>query len=294
MVILHNFFNPTHYEYFLNKYKDIPVTMFMDHIPNLEQLSLNRTKIYLLHEPNELFKVHNWVEQNYFLFDTVLTYNKHLLNKLPNAVEFSFGLVHTDDKNYYNKFITPEKEFKVSFLCGTTNWAEGHKFRQRIYKLKKEVKIPNEWKYVLEDFDVSKQVRPGYTHYSKDLSHIPNGEVPEYFGKRILFTDFMFHVAVENVKIDNWYTEKIAQSFATKTVPIYWGCPNIKELGYDERGIIRFNSEEELIRIVNNLTLKDYYSRLPYIEYNYQVAMKDTFRNKLSSFLDQIKLTNNL
>jgi hypothetical protein len=104
----------------------------------------------------------------------------------------------------------------------------------------------------------------------------------------------MFHIAVENVKIDNWYTEKIAQSFATKTVPIYWGCPNIKELGYDERGIIRFNSEEELIRIINNLTPEDYYSRLPYIEHNYQVAMEDTFRNKLSSFLDQIKLTNNL
>jgi hypothetical protein len=38
----------------------------------------------------------------------------------------------------------------------------------------------------------------------------------------------MFHIAVENVKIDNWYTEKISQSFATKTVPIYWGCPNIE------------------------------------------------------------------
>jgi hypothetical protein len=115
MVILHNFFNPTHYEYFLNKYKDLPVTMFMDHVPNLEQLSLNRTKVYLLHEPNELFGVHNWVEQNYYLFDTVLTYNKHLLEKLPNAVEFSFGLVHTDDKNYYNKFITPKKNLKYHF-----------------------------------------------------------------------------------------------------------------------------------------------------------------------------------
>ena len=48
------------------------------------------------------------------------------------------------------------------------------------------------------------------------------------------------------------------------------------------------------IRIINNLTPEDYYSRLPYIEYNYQVAMEDTFRNKLSSFLDQVKLTNNL
>lgn len=294
MVILHNFFNPSHFEYFLDKYKELPITLFMDYKPNLKELSLNPIKIYLIHEPNELFGVHDFVAYNHHAFNLILTYNKLLLNKLPNTIEFSFGLPNTEDKEYYDKFLNPQKEFKVSFLCGIKTESEGHQMRQNVYKLKDLIKTPNNWEYTLDDFDQENQVRPGYSNYSKSQYKLPKTESPEIFGKRILFDDYMFHVAIENVKVDNWYTEKISQAFATKTIPLYWGCSNIGELGYDERGIIRFNDEEELINIINNLTPEDYYSRLPYIEHNYQLAMEDTFKNKLSLFLDQIKSSNNL
>jgi hypothetical protein len=294
MIIFHNFFNSNYYNYFLEKYKDLPVTIFMDQIPTIEQLKLNPYNIMLLHEPNQLFGIHDWVYNNSKFFDCILTYNQLLIKNLPNAIYFHFGLIHISDKEYYNSFETKEKQFEVSFLCGVKDLIEGHKLRQRIYKLKNQVDIPKKWFYVLEDYDVANNCRPGYSEYSKDLSHVPEGEAPEHYGKRILFNDSMFHIAVENNISTNYYSEKIAQSFATKTVPIYWGCPNLEELGYDERGVIRFNNEEELVRIINNLTPEDYHSRLPYIEYNYQVAMEDTFRNKLSSFLDQIKSANNL
>jgi hypothetical protein len=45
----------------------------------------------------------------------------------------------------------------------------------------------------------------------------------------------MFHIAVENSFSENWYTEKIGQAFISKTLPIYWGCPNLEDIGYDER-----------------------------------------------------------
>jgi hypothetical protein len=104
----------------------------------------------------------------------------------------------------------------------------------------------------------------------------------------------MFHIAVENSFSENWYTEKIGQAFISKTLPIYWGCPNLEDIGYDERGIIRFQTKEKLINILNNLTPEDYFSRLPYIEYNYQVSLQDNFRTKLSYILDQLKELNNL
>ena len=63
----------------------------------------------------------------------------------------------------------------------------------------------------------------------------------------------MFNVVIENVKQNNWYN-KIGDNFLSKTLPIYWGCPNISEFGYDQRGIINFNNEKELLDIVNNLT----------------------------------------
>jgi hypothetical protein len=295
MVILSNFFNKKHYQYFLDKYADLPVTLFMDAPPNATQLKLNPFNIFLLHEPNELFGVHNWVIQNSHHFNAILTYNPYIIENFKQAIPFYFnGLITDKPEQFEENLKGKEKKFEVTFLCGTTKWASGHHFRQRIYPLKKQINIPKQWYYVLEDFDVSQQVRPGYANYSKDLSQIPEDWGDDTWGKRSLYEESMFHIAVENCLTDNWYTEKIGQAFTSKTVPVYWGCPNLGDLGYDERGIIRFNDEEDLVRVVNNLTPQDYYDRLPYIEYNYQVALQDTFRIKLSNILDQIKELNNL
>jgi hypothetical protein len=290
MVVLSNFYNKKQLDYFEEKYKDLDITLFFDVIPSKEQLSLSPRNYLVLHEPNELFRLHDIIIPHASKFDAIFTYSKRLLKLLPNAIYFHHnGLISTEDEEYYNSFETKEKQFEVSFLCGTTNWAEGHKLRQKVYKLKNKISIPKQWYYVLEDFDVTKQVRPGYNYYSKDLSHIPDGEAAEHYGKRILFNDSMFHIAVENCEIDNWYTEKISQAFATKTVPLYWGCKNLRERGYDERGIIRFTDENHLLEIVNNLTPEDYYKRLPYINYNYQVSLIDTFRTQLHKILNYLK-----
>ena len=290
MVILSNFYNQKQLKYFEEKYKDFPITLFMDVIPNQEQFQLNSFNILLLHEPNEMFGIHSQAIKIAHQFDAILTYNPYIINNFSNAFPFYHnGTITEQPEQFKENLKGKEKKFEVTFLCGTTNWAPGHKFRQRIYKLKKQIHIPKQWYYVLEDFDISRQVRPGYNHYSKDLSHVPEDWGADVWGKRMLYEESMFHIAVENVFNKNWYTEKIGQAFTSKTVPIYWGCPNLEELGYDERGIIRFNDEEDLVRIVNNLTPQDYYSRLPYIEHNFQVAIYDTFRIKLNKFLDQVK-----
>ena len=295
MVIISNFFNEKHFKYFLNKYKDLPITLFIDSIPNKTQLSLNPYNFLLIHEPNELFGLHNWALQNYHLFHGIFTYNKALLNSIPNAVEFYYNGMTSENVNQYESYLKDkEKKFEVSFLCGTKDIAEGHKLRQQIYLLKDQIIIPKQWFYILEDFDSSTNTRPGYTEYSKDLSHVPEDWAPDVWGKKHLYENSMFHIAVDNSFSENWYTEKIGQAFISKTLPIYWGCPNLEDIGYDERGIIRFQTKEELINILNNLTPEDYFSRLPYIEYNYQVSLQDNFRTKLSYILDQLKELNNL
>ena len=104
----------------------------------------------------------------------------------------------------------------------------------------------------------------------------------------------MFHIGVENVNYNNWYTEKITDAFATKTLPIYWGCPNLGDLGYDERGIIRFSMSDELVKIVNVLTPEMYYERLPYIEYNCEMVKHHRVKDKLETFFKEIIEINNL
>jgi len=273
----------------LEKYNDKPITFFYDYIPqNIDDFKINPYNIILIHEPNEFFGLQSWVKNNSNLFSIVLTWNEEILTSCSNAVLFTCNY-QQDSIEYYNKFKNKNKNFEVSFLSGTKNLVEGHKLRQEIYKIKDQIHIPKKWYYVLDDFDHINNVRPGYGSYSKDISHIPDylKVTPQVFGKRVCFEDSMFHVCVENVKHNNWYTEKIGEAFCTKTVPIYWGCPNIGEF-YDERGIIRFDSLEELSYIINNLTEDDYIKMKPYIDYNYEIALMDSFTNKLDSLFKEI------
>lgn len=289
MVIKHKFFNPRTLKYFEERYKDLPITLFWDYVPqSREELNINPYNIFLAHEPNDFFGIQGWIAANHQAFNAVLSWDKNILAKCTNGIEFYCGWIF--DSEFFNP---TEKTFEVSFLSGVKDITRGHQFRQYVLTLENLIKIPKKWYKVLDDFDHEKNVRPGYTEYSKDLSHIPDGVNPETYGKQFLF-DSMFHVAIENVQYDNWYTEKIQQAFLNKTIPVYWGCTNLEQVGYDPRGVITFNTGEELINILNRLTPEEYTKRLPFVEYNYEVAKQDTLKNKLSYILDQIKVLNNL
>jgi hypothetical protein len=269
--------------------KDKSITFFYDYIPqDMSQLTINKYNFIMLHEPNEFFGMHTWVLNNHNLFTGILTWNEELLAKCSNAVLFHHigeGGSGTKINNYLEDFnkMYPNKKFEISFLSGAKNMVEGHKLRQKIYKLGDKITIPKKWFYTLDDFD---------------KKNFENGGVgrPDniWDGKKICHTESMFHVAVENINSNNWYTEKITDAFATKTVPIYWGCPNILELGYDERGILRFNSLDELVNIVNSLTPELYYSMMPYIENNCEIIKSHRISDKLNKFFSDIIEINQL
>ena len=288
MVIKHNFFNPIILKYFEDKYKDLPITLFWDYPPEIEELSINPYNIFLTHEPNDFFGIPSWVIANHSAFDAILSWEEDVLLKCTNSIKFHCGWIF--DSEF---FVPKDKEFEISFLSGVKDISQGHKLRQYVLTLEDKITIPKKWYKTLDDFDYENNVRPGYTTYSKDLSHIPDGVNPEWYGKQFLF-DSMFHLTIENVYKRNWYTEKIHQAFLNKTVPVYWGCPNLEEMGYDARGVITFHSEDELISKVNNLTPEEYNKRLPFIEHNYEVAKQDTLKVKLSHIIDQLINLNNL
>lgn len=266
-----------------SKFKDKPFTFFNDYIPkSIEELQVNPYNFLLLHEPNEFFGMHTWAKNNYSYFTAILTWNEELLNEIPNAVLFTHNSRSTSDE-YVNSFRDiSNKTFEVSFLAGAKTLVEGHKFRQEIYKLKDQITIPKKWFHTLEDFNAEDFAKGGIGR---------PGESWE--SKKICFNTPMFHVAVENVKHNNWYTEKIGEALCTKTIPIYWGAPNIGEF-YDERGIITFNTKEELINIINNLTPEVYYEMKPYIDYNYELAIVGHLPCKLDEFFTQFCELNSL
>ena len=293
MEIFSNFKLDGYFNFFHKKYKEYPITLYFDYLVDNTQINFDRVNLFLTHEPNELFGIHNWVYQNHYLFDAVISWNEKLVSSIPNGVEFhcSWRTNSSPEWEWLG-----DKQFEVSFLSGVKDLTEGHKLRHKIYNIGNQVTIPKKWYKVLDDFDHENGVRPGYHQYSKDLSHIPDVFKfdPLYYGKKFLFENSMFHIGIENVKHNNWINDRLWSCFASKVVPIYWGCPNIEDFGYDERGVIRFEDEKDLIVILNSLTEQDYYDRLPYINHNYQVNKLDTLENKLSYFLDELIKLNNL
>jgi len=57
-----------------------------------------------------------------------------------------------------------------------------------------------------------------------------------------------------------------------KTIPIYWGCSDIKDY-FDPAGIISFKNVDDLIYICNNLHEYQYEYCKKAIENNYQTAL---------------------
>lgn len=271
------------YDRFKVRCANKPITLFYDYIPQtLEDLKHNPYNFLLLHEPDEFFGMHTWVKNNYEYFTAILTWNEELLKIVPNAILFTHNARNTSDEYVESFRNITNKKFEVSFLSGAKTMVEGHKLRQEIFRLGEQITIPKKWYYTLPDFDQEDFDKGGIGR-----------PATAWEGKTICYNESMFHIAVENVKANNWHTEKISEAFATKTLPIYWGCPNIGDF-YDARGIITFESKDELVDIINNLTPQLYYEMKPYIDYNYEISFYDNFEYKLDKFFKELIELNNL
>ena len=99
------------------------------------------------------------------------------------------------------------------------------------------------------------------------------GNNPLLSSKNELFDEFQFTLVIENSKETNYFTEKIMDCLLTKTIPIYWGCPNIAEF-FDTTGwiILETESVEELQEKGRTLTSEYYHKYTDIIEKNYEKA----------------------
>ncbi|NCW37182.1 MAG: hypothetical protein EBV99_04000, partial [Proteobacteria bacterium] len=83
--------------------------------------------------------------------------------------------------------------------------------------------------------------------------------------------DYMFHIVVENVKKDFWFTEKLIDCLVTGCIPIYYGCPSIHEF-FNPEGFITFNTLHELKLNIDKLNSNLYNSKKDAIEENFVKA----------------------
>lgn len=88
-------------------------------------------------------------------------------------------------------------------------------------------------------------------------------------------TGYRYSIVVENGVFTNYFTEKILDCFASMTVPIYIGAPNIGEF-FNTDGIIILSEDrlDDLDSILSRCSVSDYESRLSAIKDNYNRVQK--------------------
>ena len=80
---------------------------------------------------------------------------------------------------------------------------------------------------------------------------------------------YKFAIVIENDIDKLWFTEKVLNCFATKTIPIYIGATDLWRF-FNEQGVIRAKDEEDVKRIVAELDVdREYKKRLDAVNENF-------------------------
>lgn len=234
-----------------------PVDVYIDKF-TLEPIPKDSLRIVILQDPAWLGSLVPLVQKHQDKYTHLLTYQEDVLDSNPKARLFHFP--NTWIKDY--KF--PEKEFSVSTIVGGKNFMEGHALRHELWRNRDQITIPK--KFYLSGNAVHSHsfVRFNEADY---IDQLVLGA-----SKNPLF-DSMFHIAIENCSIANYFSEKLIDCFQAKTVPIYYGCRNIGEY-FNEEGIFTARHLNDIISYCNVLTPELYESMRPEVEKNFELSKK--------------------
>lgn len=232
--------------------------------------------IYIQMEPDAITGIRKHLLVFGKRYNHILSYDKVILNTFPHARLCLHGgcWVHKDE---YEAVNIAEKMFKVSCIVGCKQETEGHTFRLQLYI--QQTKLPNVIFY--------RSSREGYV-----LPSICNNPLLDTDSKYPLFKTYQFSLVIENSKQENYFTEKLIDCLITKTIPIYWGCPNIDDF-FDTSGWVLLDTTtiNEVKFAMESLTPDMYERYQDVIERNYETAKQyvdfhGNIRNALSAIPD--------
>jgi len=163
-------------------------------------------------------------------------------------------------KNYINifthnkKLIEADSDF-FKFCPANGTWID----EPKIYNKSKNVSMVCSQKA----FTPLQQFRKVFAQQNKDKLDLFGRGFNEVQKKEEALCDYMFSVCIENAMYEGYFTEKILDCFATGTIPIYVGAPDIGEY-FNTDGIIMLDNDFKF----ENLTKEFYLSKLSAISEN--------------------------
>jgi hypothetical protein len=171
----------------------------------------------------------------------VLTKNATLLAAIPNGVKFPFGSTFLSNPTDVDTTKTRE----VSLIASSKRVWEGHQLRHAVVDHIRAENLP---------VDV---MGHGYRPFVEKAE----GLAP-----------YRFSVVIENLREPSYFTKKLVDSALCRSVPIYWGAPDIGDY-FDTDGMIICSGLEEILAVLRGISPEDYDARTEAIEKNYQRAL---------------------
>lgn len=208
----------------------------------VEQCKGPGANIALLLEPKSMIKpAYDYVEAHPDYFRYIFTHDSKLLD-LPNARYLNWSDVWLTTVS--------EKNMGISLCTSPKNWCPLHNAR-------------------LELFEYFKRQGPVDVFYGDwNNPDIPNIKPQDYL------EHYKYSIIIENDRDRYWFTEKILNCFATKTIPIYYGGSYVYDL-FNPSGIIKVDNWEDIPKCVENLypVMEDVYRvNKPAIEENFKLV----------------------
>jgi len=210
-------------------------------------------------EPEAFFRGRREFIRNHTHYDTLLTHDEEILKACPNARLCVYGTTWIP-QSVYDSIDVSRKQPKISCLTGSKEFTPAHTYRKLLYANQIHIPLPITWFR-----SAAGDLLPAYQH---------NPIIPKNLdGKVALFLDFQFSLVIENSRQTHYFTEKLMDCLLTKTLPIYYGCPNIAEY-FDTRGWIILETTDMRELIQKASTLPKYQDFSEVIEHNHREAMK--------------------
>lgn len=211
-------------------------------------------------EPDAILNHRQLFIDNHKNFDVILTHDDEILKACPNARQYVWGTSWIPP-SVYNSIDIYRKQAKISCITGTKSQTDGHKFRLDLYRNQRLIQAPITWFRSSKDKPVIRSVR----FFNPVLGD----------SKEPLFLDYQYSVVIENTRQNNYFTEKLIDCLITKTIPIYYGCPNISNW-FDTRGWIILDTPSLNEFRAKCTYLPPYNVFLPVIEANHERAKQYT------------------
>jgi hypothetical protein len=211
-------------------------------LDDIHKASGVKRKVAWLLEPNAIHPhMYEWIKTNNRLFDYVLTFDEDLISKGQNYLYYPHG------RCWINNYKDLKKENKVSIIASSKNFTEGHQLRHKVIDKFKDIEV-----------------------FGYGYNPVEN--------KEDSLSKYMYSVTIENCRQPGYWTEKIVDCFATKTIPLFWGDDAVSDF-FDPDGIIYFNSQEELGEILEDLKVNGeaiFKSKKAAVEKNFKLV--ETYR----------------